>query len=68
MQDFPKTAANYVPLSPVSFLARAAAVHPDRLAVVHGDHRKTWAQTAERCRRFASALTRLALAAATWWR
>jgi fatty-acyl-CoA synthase len=54
--DLPKTPANYVPLSPVSFLARAAAVHPDRLAVVHGAHRATWRQTAERCRRLASAL------------
>ena len=54
----PKTPANYVPLSPVSFLARAAAVHPDRLAVVHGTHRATWRQTDERCRRLASALQR----------
>ena len=58
MFDLPKTAANYVPLSPLSFLVRAAAVHPDRLAVVHGDHRATWRQTAERCRRLASALQR----------
>ena len=56
--DLPKSAANHVPLSPVSFLARAAAVHPDRLAVVHGTHRANWRQTAERCRRLASALSR----------
>ncbi len=56
--DLPKNAANYVPLSPVSFLARAAAVHPDRLAVVHGAHRATWRQTDDRCRRLASALQR----------
>ncbi len=54
--DLPKNAANFVPLSPISFLGRAAAVHPDRLAVVHGAHRATWRETAERCRRFASAL------------
>ena len=66
--DMPKTPANYVPLSPVSFLARAAAVHPDRLAVVHGAHRATWRQTAERCRRLASALSgQAASAAGTWW-
>ncbi len=58
MFDMDKTPANYVPLSPVTFLARAAAVHPDRLAVVHGQHRATWRQTAERCRRLASALQR----------
>jgi fatty-acyl-CoA synthase len=57
--DLPKNPANTIPLSPVSFLIRAASVHPDRLAVVHGDHRATWRQTAERCRRFASALQRL---------
>ncbi len=54
--DLPKNAANFVPLSPITFLGRAAAVHPDRLAVVHGAHRATWRETAERCRRFASAL------------
>ena len=57
MQDFPKTAANHVPLSPISFLGRAAAVHPDRMAVIHGAHRKTWRETAQRCARFASALS-----------
>ena len=51
-----KNAANYVPLSPLSFLARTAAVYPDRLAVVHGDRRFTWAETAARCARFASSL------------
>ena len=56
--DMPKKVANHVPLSPVSFLMRAATVHPDRLAVVHGAHRTTWRQTAERCRRLASALQR----------
>jgi fatty-acyl-CoA synthase len=54
--DLPKTAANYAPLTPLSFLARAAAVHPDHPSVVHGATRFTWAQTAARCRRLASAL------------
>ncbi len=53
-----RNAANHVPLSPLSFLARAASVHPDRLAVVHGARRWTWRETAERCRRLASALGR----------
>ncbi len=51
-----RCAANYVPLNPVTFLERAAAVHPDRLAVVHGAMRHSWRQTYERCRRLASAL------------
>jgi fatty-acyl-CoA synthase len=54
--DLPKTAANYAPLTPLGFLTRTAAVHPDALAVVHGPSRFTWRQTAERCRRLASAL------------
>ncbi len=54
--DFPQTAANHVALSPLSFLDRAALVHPDHLAVIHGPYRRTWRETAERCRRLASAL------------
>ena len=50
--------ANHVPLSPISFLNRTASVHPDRTAVVHGPLVRTWRETAERCRRLASALRR----------
>ncbi len=57
-QHLDRTPANYVPLSPVSFLSRAAGIYPDRVAVVHGDRRYTYAQFAERCRRLASALVR----------
>jgi len=53
-----KNAANYVALSPLSFIRRTAAVYPDRTAVVHGDLRRTWLQTYERCVRLASALRR----------
>ncbi len=51
-----KTPANYVPLSPLTFLERAAAVFPNRTSLVHGDLRYTWAETYARCRRLASAL------------
>src|SRR5262252_5001524 len=51
-----KNAANYVPLSPIGFLLRSAAVYPDRLAVVHGERRYSWRGALERCRRLASAL------------
>ena len=50
--------ANYVPLSPLSFLPRTAAVYPERTAVIHGSLRRTWRQTYDRCRRLASALAR----------
>ena len=51
-----KTAANYVPLTPLSHLRRAAHVFADDVAVVYGDHRKTYAQYHDRCTRLASAL------------
>ena len=57
-KDLEKTAANYVPLTPLSFIERAAQVYPDRLAVVHGAARRTWRQTYARCRRLACALAR----------
>src|SRR5579872_4889570 len=50
--------ANYVPVSPLGFIARAAAIYPGRLAVVHGTRRYSWTQSYERCRRLASALQR----------
>ena len=50
--------ANYAPLTPVSFLAKAAGVYPDRIAVIHGPVRRTWRETYARCRQLASALQR----------
>src|SRR3954464_12839371 len=55
-QNLDKTAANYAPLTPLSFLERAAYVYPSRPSVIHGAQRYTWAQTYARCRRLASAL------------
>ena len=49
-----KTPANFVPLTPLSFLARSAAVYPDHVSTVYEGRSFTWAQTYERCRRFAS--------------
>src|SRR5215216_2100237 len=51
-----KTPANYVPLTPLSFLARTAAVYPDAVSTVYEGRVFTWAETYERCRRFASYL------------
>lgn len=55
-QHLPRTEANFAPLSPLSFIERTAEVYPDRLAIVHGTLRQTWAQTYARCRQLASAL------------
>jgi fatty-acyl-CoA synthase len=51
-----KTPANYVPLTPLSFLARTAAVYPDHTSTVYEGRVFTWAETYARCRRFASFL------------
>src|ERR1700681_1794038 len=51
-----KTPANYVPLTPLSFLARTAAIYPDHTSTVYKGRVFTWAQTYARCRRFASFL------------
>src|SRR5258706_4689819 len=50
--------ANYVPLSPLSFLARTAEVYQDRIALIHGEDQATWGDIYRRCRRLASALVR----------
>ncbi len=47
---------NFVPLTPLSFLARTAEVYPERAAVIYGDRRYTWSHMLGRCRRLASAL------------
>jgi fatty-acyl-CoA synthase len=54
--DLDKTPANYVPLSPLSFIRRAASVYPQYPAVIHGNRTFTWSESYARCRRLASAL------------
>ncbi|HZL60141.1 MAG TPA: acyl-CoA synthetase [Stellaceae bacterium] len=54
--------ANYAPLTPLSFLARAAAVYPDKVAIIHGDMRYSYAVFFARCRRLADALRKRGLA------
>ncbi|MFM9941128.1 MAG: AMP-binding protein [Hyphomicrobiaceae bacterium] len=53
-----KTAANYVPLTPVSFLARAARFFGERTAIIHGARRLTYVEFHARARRLASALAK----------
>ena len=57
-QGLEKNAANYVPLSPLSFLQRTAYIYPNRTSVIHGPQRYTWSETYARCRRLASALVK----------
>jgi fatty-acyl-CoA synthase len=54
--DLERNAANYQPLTPLTFLERAASVFPGRTAIIHGTQRFTYAQYYERSKRLASAL------------
>jgi fatty-acyl-CoA synthase len=54
--DLDKCGANYVPLSPLSFLRRAERVFPEKTAVTHHDRSYNYAQFAQRVRKFASAI------------
>ena len=53
-----KNPANYQPLTPLAFLERAAAVHPERIAIVHGALQRNYRDFYARSRRLASALAR----------
>ncbi|MBP5855487.1 acyl-CoA synthetase [Marivibrio halodurans] len=57
-RDLDRTPANFVPLSPISFLERAANLYPDRVAIIHGARRITYGEFLKRVRRFASALAK----------
>ena len=50
--------ANYAPLTPVDFLERAATTWPKKVAIIHGDIRRTYLEFKSRCRQMASALER----------
>ena len=56
-EAMPRNDANFVPLSPLSFITRTADLFPDRTAVIYGECRYTWAESYARMRRLASALT-----------
>jgi fatty-acyl-CoA synthase len=56
--DLPRNAANFQPLTPLSFLARAAEVYPDHIAIIHGTRSWTYAEFYARARRLASALVK----------
>ncbi len=53
-----KNPANFSPLSPLTFIERAASVYPLKTALVYGDIRRNWSETYTRCRRLASALNK----------
>ncbi|MBM3567628.1 MAG: acyl-CoA synthetase [Alphaproteobacteria bacterium] len=58
-QGLDYNSANFAPLSPISFLPRAAGIHPERVAIVHGERRITYREWYARARRLASQLAKL---------
>jgi len=60
-RDLDRNPANYQPLTPLTLLERAAAVFPDRLAIVHGALRRNYRDFYARTRKLGSALSRLGL-------
>ncbi len=57
-QHLDKVKANYVPLTPISFLQRSAAVYPDKTAIIHGARHYSYRAFYRRSRQLASALAR----------
>ncbi len=60
-EKFKKVSANFVPLSPVSFLSRAEALHGARTAVIYGDLQRSWAEMAARVRAVAAGLVAMGI-------
>lgn len=58
MDAFAPNAANFVALSPLSFISRTATIFPERTSIIHGDRSYNWAETWARCRKLASALVK----------
>ncbi len=57
-----RNAANFTPLSPLTFLRRAANVFPDHIAIIHGDQRTPYRDFYRRCRQLGSALEKAGIA------
>ena len=52
-----KNEANFVALSPISFIGRTATIYPEHTALIYGARSQTWRDTYARCRRLASGLS-----------
>ena len=60
-KNLEKNNANFVPLTPLSFLERAKDIYPNYEALVYEDRKYTWAQIYKRCIKFASALEKIGI-------
>ena len=61
----PVNGLNFVELSPISFLRRAADTYPDRPAVIYQERQYTWKQLAQRCKQLAAGLNQLGVTTGT---
>lgn len=59
--ELPRTPANFVALSPLRYLERAAYIYPHQAAIIHGTRRISWHETYQRCRQFADQLQKLGI-------
>ncbi len=57
-KNLDKNSANFVPLSPLSFISRVKDIYPNYESLVYGKRSYNWLQTYNRCTKFASALTK----------
>jgi len=60
-QGMQQNPANFVPLTPLTFLDRIKDVYPDYEALIYKKRIYTWKQVYERCTRFASALSKIGI-------
>ncbi len=60
-QNLDRNPANFEPLTPLQFLERAAWTFPNKTSVIHGDLKRTWAETRSRCHKLADALAKRGL-------
>ena len=60
-KNLDKNNANFVPLTPLSFLERAKDIYPDYEALVYEERKYTWSEIYKRCIKFASALEKIGI-------
>ena len=60
-KDLDQNPANYQPLTPLTFLERAASVFPDQIAVIHGNLRQNYSELYRRSVKLASSLNKIGI-------
>ena len=58
-KNLDKNSANFIPLTPLSFLKRAKDIYPNYEALIYEDRKYTWKEIYKRCVKFASSLEKI---------